>query len=78
MNELALLPLEDLPSVGLADLNNEAALLTRKDRKYLVPLEVARVLLAQDGLLVLEIDGRRSFRYESVYFDTPDRVSYLA
>ena len=65
MNDLALPPLEDLPSVGLADLNNEAALLTRKDRKYLVPLEVARVLLAQDGLLVLEIDGRRSFRTES-------------
>jgi hypothetical protein len=26
---------------------------------------------------VLTIDGRRSFAYESVYFDTADRVSYL-
>jgi len=78
MNDLAVLPLDELASISLADLNDEASLLTRKDRKYLVSLEVARLLTAKDDLLVLEIDGRRSFRYESVYFDTPDRVSYLA
>jgi len=27
---------------------------------------------------VLAIGGRRAFRYESVYFDTPDLVSYLS
>ena len=72
------LPLDGLPSIGLADLNREASLLTRRDRKYLVPVSLARLLVDQNGLLVLEIDGRRSFGYESVYFDTPDLVSYRA
>ena len=72
------LPLDSLRSVSLAELNDDASLLTRKDRKYIVPLAMARDLLAHGELRVLEIDGRRSFRYESVYFDTPDRVSYLA
>lgn len=55
-----------------------AELQTRVDRKYLVRPEVfARLLDASgDGLRVLEIDGRRDFRYESVYFDTPDHASY--
>ena len=75
MNEL---PLDNLQSISLAELNRDASLLTRKDRKYLVPLPVARRLVEVNDLHVLEIDGRRSFRYESVYFDTPDRVSYLA
>lgn len=77
MNELPL-PVDNLQSIGLADLNSTASLLTRKDRKYLVPMTAARLLVAQGELQVLEIEGRRSFRYESVYFDTPDRVSYLA
>lgn len=72
------LPLDNLDSIGLAELEAEAALLTRKDRKYLVPLGVAEQIVAHDGMRVLEIDGRRNFRYESVYFDTPERVSYLA
>ena len=72
------LPLDHLQSVALAELNSEAALLTRKDRKYLVPLALARRLIEENDVRVLEIDGRRTFRYESVYFDTPDRVSYLA
>ena len=28
-------------------------------------------------LRVLDIDGRQSFAYESMYFDTPDLASYL-
>lgn len=72
------LPLDNLESIGLAELEADAALLTRKDRKYLVPLAVAEQIVAHDGMRVLEIDGLRSFRYESVYFDTPERVSYLA
>ncbi len=77
MNDLSL-PVESLTSIGLTDLNSTASLLTRKDRKYLVPISVARLLVAQGELQVLEIEGRHSFRYESVYFDTPDRISYLA
>ncbi|MDX2345241.1 MAG: VTC domain-containing protein, partial [Acidimicrobiia bacterium] len=72
------LPLDNLEPIGLAELEAGAALLTRKDRKYLVPLDVAEQVISHDGLRVLEIDGRRSFHYESVYFDTPERISYLA
>lgn len=72
------LPLDKLEPIGLEELNGEASLLTRKDRKYLVPLALAQELVDQEGLQVLEIDGLRSFRYESVYFDTPDLISYLA
>ena len=74
----ATLPLDNLEPIGLNELEAGAALLTRKDRKYLVPLAVAEQVISHDGLRVLEIDGRRSFHYESVYFDTPERVSYLA
>ena len=50
-----------------------AELQTRVDRKYFVPADVFRRLIAElaDELQVLEIDGRRTFGYESVYFDTP-------
>jgi hypothetical protein len=71
--------LDRLPRVGLDDLDAAAALLTRRDRKYIVPITTAeRLVAALDGRCrVLDIDGRRRFRYESVYFDTPERVSYL-
>lgn len=72
-------PLRFLPPVSLADLNAEAALQTRVDRKYLVPLDLAGRLLASAGtdMLVLEMDGSRSFAYDSVYFDTACLDSYL-
>lgn len=56
-----------------------AALQTRIDRKYLVPLDEFRAALTRmgDQLSVLEIDGLRLFRYESVYFDTPELTAYL-
>ena len=66
------------PPITLDELNNQAALLTRKDRKYLVPVPIARLIVLKGDVQVLEISGLRSFRYESVYFDTPDRVSYMA
>jgi hypothetical protein len=68
-----------LDPVGLDELNATAALLTRRDRKYLVPAAVAAEVVERLGETsrVLEIDGRRRFRYVSVYFDTPDCVSYL-
>ncbi len=65
-------------TISLEELNEQGSLLTRKDRKYIVPLEVASEIASRDDLLVLEIDGLQTFRYESVYFDTPGRVSYLA
>jgi len=78
MNELVIL--ERLSPVGLDELDATAALLTRRDRKYLVPVAMAAEVVERlaDASRVLEIDGRRRFHYESVYFDTPEHCSYLA
>ena len=63
---------EHLDTTTLAELNSAAGLLTRVDRKYLVPLESAQDLV--NGLAphtqVLAIDERRRFSYSSTYFDT--------
>ena len=68
-----------LPPVGLEELNTEAALQTRVDRKYVVPEPLARQLLAtfDAEVRVLEMDGSRCFAYDSVYFDTAQLDSYL-
>ena len=69
---------EPAPTVALEDLMAAASLQTRVDRKYLVPADVfARLAeLAAGRLSVLEIEGRRVFRYESVYFDTDSLTAY--
>ena len=66
--------------IGLAELNALAALQTRVDRKYFVPADLFRRLIDElaDELQVLDIDGLRSFGYESVYFDTPHLDNYRA
>ncbi|BBE24000.1 VTC domain-containing protein [Arthrobacter sp. MN05-02] len=66
-------------SVSLEDLNTAAALQTRMDRKYVVGVRLAADLLRSfdADVRVLEILGRRSFTYDSVYFDTPALDSYL-
>ncbi|WP_315503816.1 polyphosphate polymerase domain-containing protein [Actinomyces radicidentis] len=66
-------------TTSLAELNAAAGLLTRVDRKYLVPLDdTQRVVDAvADRSRVLEIDGRRGFAYASTYFDTPALDCYL-
>lgn len=67
-----------LRPIGLDELVAEAALLTRVDRKYLVPAEHVGGILdgLDDATRVLEIDGERGSRYGSMYFDTPDLLSY--
>lgn len=69
-----------LPAVDLKTLDSRAALLTRIDRKYVVPLATFERLVDQlsDDWQALEIGGRRLFGYSSVYFDTPDFVTYRA
>ncbi|MGO2060906.1 MAG: polyphosphate polymerase domain-containing protein [Microbacterium gubbeenense] len=64
--------------VTLESLVAQAALLTRVDRKYLLPLDtVADVVShAAPRVRVLDIDGSRDFAYDSVYFDTPDFLAY--
>ncbi|QGQ21018.1 VTC domain-containing protein [Cellulomonas sp. JZ18] len=71
-------PLAGVRPVGLDALLEAAALQTRVDRKYLVPVDAVRTLLGAlpGDARVLEIDGLRVFDYESVYFDTPELVAY--
>ncbi|ROO58435.1 VTC domain-containing protein [Micromonospora sp. Llam0] len=70
--------LGEMAPIDLAELIECAALQTRVDRKYVVPLTALPSLLSQlpVGTRVLDIDAERSFRYESVYFDTPWLASY--
>ena len=69
-----------LPAIQLIGLQGGASLLSRRERKYLVPVSVAASLVAavSSDALALQINGERSFKYESVYFDTPGGKSYLA
>src|SRR5690625_6786473 len=61
-----------MPRIDLDELSEIAALQTRVDTKYLISPEQLVAVLDQIGshLRVLQIDGKRSFGYESVYFDT--------
>jgi hypothetical protein len=72
--------LATLKPIGLEELIEQASLLTRVDRKYIVPRSSLGAVLADldPHTRVLEIDGARGSAYESVYFDTPDLASYLA
>ncbi|MDW3218943.1 MAG: polyphosphate polymerase domain-containing protein [Acidimicrobiales bacterium] len=69
----------ELEPVSLDELNDRAALTTRRDRKYLVPTDRLPALLeaVADHLRVLDIDGRRAFAYDTHYFDSPELTSYL-
>ncbi len=64
--------------IGLDELNSVAGLQTRVDRKYVVSLDTAHQALGDVAgrLVALEIDNRRGFQYQSLYFDTPDFASY--
>ena len=70
---------EGIETITLAELNSEASLLTRMDRKYLVPpgdtQDVVDYLAPRAQ--VLQIDGLRHFRYASTYFDTPGLDAYF-
>lgn len=65
--------------VSLAELNERAELLARFDRSYLVPTAVFLRLAERltdprrpgGPFRALTIGGRRTFRYHSVYYDTP-------
>jgi len=81
MSAIAFLDQRSLDGIGLAELVQRAALQTRVDRKYLLSSAEADLVLAaladrEPDARVLEMDGDRTFGYESVYFDTPDLLSY--
>lgn len=67
-----------LPTLTLEDVLATAELQTRVDLKYVVPLDRFTALFdfLGDQLSVLQIGDLRLFRYESVYFDTPDLTAY--
>lgn len=67
-----------LPTLTLDEVNRTAALQTRVDRKYVLRPDVWQAVLGALPTVpgVLEIGGRRSFRYESTYYDTPELDSY--
>jgi VTC domain-containing protein len=64
--------------VSLQELDDRASLLHRVDVKYLVSWDTFAALSERlrDDHQMLEIDGRRMFRYESFYFDTLDLRCY--
>jgi hypothetical protein len=66
--------------VTLGELVGEAALLTRLDRKYVLPATALPHLLDRMPAEVraLQIDGRRTFGYRSIYFDTAGLDSFHA
>ena len=69
--------IDALAPVTLDELNEAAALQTRRDRKYvLTPHELDDLLAALPPARVLEIDGSRTFAYDSTYFDTPELDAY--
>lgn len=72
-------PIESMRPISLDELVARAPLLTRVDRKYILPIgDLPSLLGALAGAVrVLEIDGRRDFGYQSTYFDTPQLHSYL-
>lgn len=76
--------IDRLPSVTLAELNATAELLTRTDRKYVVSADEIDAIVTglhpsgAAGLRVLEVDGRRTSRYESTYLDTVGLDSWAA
>lgn len=69
-----------LGSIDLSALESEAALLTRVDRKYVVPLTTFERLVEELGedWRALEIDSSRLFGYASTYFDTENLQTYRA
>lgn len=73
--------LDRLNTTSLADLSERASLMTRTDRKYVIPTDTLPALVAafqalDPDLKVLEIEGRRRHRYDSTYLDTPELDAY--
>jgi hypothetical protein len=68
---------ERFDAVGLPELQERAALLTRVERKYLVTTAQALALFArlEPTHRVLEIDGVRAFRNRTTYYDTPELLT---
>lgn len=66
--------------ISLAEVNEEAALQRRVDKKFLLTRAQLGALLERldDDFAVMEIAGRRVFGYSSTYFDTPSLDQFRA
>lgn len=66
------------PPISLAEVMDTAALQTRVDTKYLLTAEQLAVLTTRlrGRFRALNIDERRVFHYDSLYFDTPELGIY--
>lgn len=65
--------------INLEDLNSGSAMLERHDNKYIVRESVLRhaVQLLTEHFDILEIEGKRTFTYETCYFDDAQRTCYF-
>jgi VTC domain len=68
------LPVKRLCPISLEQLDERAALLRRVDNKYVADRDTLAQVVERlaDDHDVLEIDGRRVFGYDTVYYDTDD------
>lgn len=69
---------EGFRPISLKELNCQASMLTRVDRKYILTISQAQraIDLLSKETRVLEIDGLRSHSYSSTYFDTPQLTCF--
>lgn len=69
---------ESLASISLEQILQQAALMTRVDRKYVIPVASLGPLMRRlrSDAAVLEIDGARRFAYRSTYWDTPELAAF--
>jgi len=73
--------LHGFQSVDLTELDRTAPMRSRKDRKYLIPVDGLGEIIErvdESAVRVLEVGARRQFDYESIYFDTPDLKCFRA
>lgn len=72
--------LADRGPISLAEVNEEAALQRRVDKKFLLSAAELEALIDRldNDFRVMDIDGRRVFGYSSTYFDTPDFDQFRA
>ncbi len=71
-------PLAQLSSIGLDELNSQAALQDRMETKYVVSGAQLTELLVRLAAShrALDIDGRRAFAYRTTYYDTDDLLTF--
>src|SRR5262245_5186660 len=72
--------IEAFAPITLDELQSRAPLLTRVDKKYIVSWPACASVLETllDDFRVLEIGARRTFEYETTYFDTHSLTLYRA